>query len=261
MTRGAKRVLVIRRKRLAPPRQAGGQWKVAYADFVTAMMAFFMVMWIMGMDQNTRELIEGYFTNPAGFRKGFASGHSPLLTGTAPVTVQPAAVRFVTPAERARRAEAERLASAGVRIRASLARAVELDSVARQVEIAARDEGLRIELVEGSGGETFFGLGSAALTPAAERALGLIAEELAALDNPLVIEGHTDAVPFAAGGPSNWELSAARANAARRVLERHRVAPSRILEVRGLADRRPRIPERPRDPANRRISILLPVAR
>src|ERR687885_2469125 len=113
----AKKIVIVKKLRRRSERQFGGQWKVAYADFVTALMALFMVMWIMGMDQHTRDLIEGYFANPAGFRKGFASGESPLSTGASPIGVRGAAVRIPSPAERARRADAERLASAGLRIR------------------------------------------------------------------------------------------------------------------------------------------------
>src|SRR5919202_3045097 len=110
----AKKIVIVKKIRRRGERPFGGQWKVTYADFVTAMMAFFMVMWIIGMDQHTRELIEGYFANPAGFRKGFASGESPLSTGASPIGMRGAVVRVPSPAERGRRTEAERLASVGL---------------------------------------------------------------------------------------------------------------------------------------------------
>jgi chemotaxis protein MotB len=117
--------------------------------------------------------------------------------------------------------------------------------------------GLRIELAEGGEGETFFPVASAEMKPVMRQLLSLVADELRPLANNLIIEGHTDAMPYA-GTYSNWELSADRANAARRVLEAHGVSAARVREVRGLADRDPRMDADANDPRNRRITIVLP---
>jgi chemotaxis protein MotB len=127
------------------------------------------------------------------------------------------------------------------------------------VEVVVTQSGLRIELIEGDAGDTFFALGSARMQPACRDALVVIGQELAKLRNPVVIEGHTDAAPYAPDVTyTNWELSADRANAARRVLEAAGLDPDRLEEVKGLADRDLRDPQNPLSPINRRISILLP---
>jgi chemotaxis protein MotB len=139
-----------------------------------------------------------------------------------------------------------------------------LDSVASigrlkaRVEVTVSKGGLRIELIEDENGDTFFPFGSAAIKEQGRLALGVIGEELTKLDNPVVIEGHTDAAQYQRRDYTNWELSADRANAARRILEGTGLAATRVVEVNGLADKQLRVPHRPLDPANRRISILLP---
>jgi chemotaxis protein MotB len=234
----------------------GGAWKVAYADFVTAMMAFFMVMWILGMDQKTRQAIEGYFSNPIGFKKGYSSGKTPVSAGTSPASVSTTPIRLLS-----QRAQEARFEQTSRHLRERLEGTLGLDSLLGNVEITVGKEGLRIELVEGRGGDTFFPLGSSEPKPVARQAIAVIADELRLLDNPVVIEGHTDAAPFGGAGYSNWELSGDRANAARRIVESAGVAPRRVIEVRGLADRRLRVADDPLAPANRRISILLPFIR
>jgi chemotaxis protein MotB len=231
----------------------GGSWKVAYADFVTAMMAFFMVMWIVGMDQHTREAIEGYFSNPVGYKKGYSAGKSPISSGNSPATVKTVPVRLVS-----RMDEEKIFERAGEKIRTRLVQDNGLGAVSAQVEVVVTSSGLRIELIEGSSGEIFFPIGSADVKPAARAALQVIASELSTLANPVIIEGHTDSAPYGAAGYSNWELSTERANAARRVMQDAGLRPERVVEVRGLADRHLRVPDQPLAPANRRISILLP---
>jgi chemotaxis protein MotB len=127
------------------------------------------------------------------------------------------------------------------------------------VDVQVTPDGLRIELVESGAGDVYFPLGSARMNSATMLALQLIGSSLAELDHPVVLEGHTDGAKFGADGAyGNWELSADRANAARRVLETAGVTGGRIVEVRGLADTHPRVPDDPLSPANRRISVLLP---
>jgi chemotaxis protein MotB len=244
-------IIIVRKKGHAHAGHHGGAWKVAYADFVTAMMAFFMVMWILGMDQQLKESIEGYFSNPVGFKKGYSGGKSPLSSGQSPGQVQTPPVKAI-----ARQEEEQLLEETGGKIRALLEKEG-LSGIAQHIEIIRTRAGLRIELAEGPTGDMFFPLASSAMKPTLSRALQVIGRELAPLRNPIIIEGHTDASQYA-GLYSNWELSADRANAARRVLEGVGLDPVRVMEVRGLADREPRIMDNPLDPRNRRISIVLP---
>ncbi|HEX6925041.1 MAG TPA: flagellar motor protein MotB [Longimicrobiaceae bacterium] len=250
-----KSVIVIKKVRKKHGAHHGGSWKVAYADFVTAMMAFFMVMWILGMDSDVRKAIQGYFTNPVGMDRGYSSGVSPIATGTSPAAVKtPQPLRLIT-----RGFEEERFRELAARIQARLREAEGLREIAAQIEVVITKDGLRIELVEGGNGEMFFALGSSKLKPAAARALAAIATELKETQTPLVVEGHTDAAPFGPGRRySNWELSVDRANAARQAMAAAGLGDHRIREIRGYADRTLRNPDNPLDPANRRISILLP---
>ena len=252
--KAAKKVVIIRKKKVVGGGHHGGSWKVAYADFVTAMMAFFMVMWILGMDERLKQAIEGYFSNPVGYKKGAGAGVSPISSGNAPTKLQQNQIRMIL-----HNAEKQRFGELSRRIKEAMAESEALRKLQANVEVVVAREGLRIELVESGTGDLFFPLGSAEMKPAAALALEVIAPELRSLTNPLIVEGHTDAAAFgAAGGYSNWELSGDRANAARRVREANGLPPLRIVEVRGLADRHLRLPHEPLSPANRRISILLP---
>jgi len=250
-TADKRQVIVVRKGRHKHAGHHGGAWKVAYADFVTAMMAFFMVMWIIGMDPTVRNSIEGYFSNPVGFKKGYSGGKSPVSSGSSPASLQSAPIRLMT-----RAIEEARLADVQSHIKTRLDSSG-LGELAKNVQFIQTSTGLRIELAEDPSGDLFFPLASAAMKPALHRALELIGAELAPLQNPIEVEGHTDAAQYS-GLYSNWELSADRANAARRVLEASGVDPSRIAKVIGLADRDLRYPDNPLDPRNRRISIVLP---
>jgi chemotaxis protein MotB len=249
-----KRPVIVVKKVKKGHGHHGGAWKVAFADFMTAMMAFFLVMWIIGMDEDVRGAIEGYFSNPAGFQRGYTSSNQPIAMGMSRGGGQIMPLQLVT-----RQVEEQRYREIAERLEVSLQSPDGLGEISAQIEIVVSDQGLRIELIEGGDGEMFFALGSSTLTPAAARALAIIGGELREASASLVIEGHTDAAPFISGsGYTNWELSSDRANAARRVLEAAGVSPQRFAEIRGHADRDLRVPDNPRDQANRRISILLP---
>jgi chemotaxis protein MotB len=251
---GAKKIVIVRKKKVHGGGHHGGSWKVAYADFVTAMMAFFMVMWILGMDENLRKAIEGYFSNPVGYKKGYSAGVSPISVGTSPGKVQQPSVKLIV-----RNFETKRFKGVADRISHKLEGAEQLLGGRIKVEIVVTQDGLRIELIETGSGITFFSPGSAVMKPKAAIALDLIAAELGELRNPIIVEGHTDASPMnVAPGYSNWELSADRANAARRVLEAAGIPRERIVGVRGMADRDLRNRDDPTSPENRRISIFLP---
>ncbi|MBY0489645.1 MAG: OmpA family protein [Gemmatimonadaceae bacterium] len=252
--RGGKKVVIIKKKVVGGGGHHGGSWKVAYADFVTAMMAFFMVMWILGMDDKTKQAIEGYFANPVGYKKGYGAGSSPLSTGTSPSNVQRTPLRLMVRSTEQRTFE---------ELRKSILTKLEANDSLKKLnaswDVQVTQEGLRIELVEGDKGDTYFPSGSAKMNSVTALALQLVGSELATLNHPVILEGHTDAAPFGKDASyTNWELSADRANAARRVLESSGLTPDRVQEVRGLGATQPRVPDDPMASANRRISILLP---
>jgi chemotaxis protein MotB len=252
--RAGKKIVVVKKVVKGGGGHHGGSWKVAYADFVTAMMAFFMVMWILGMDEKTKQAIEGYFANPVGYKKGYGSGSSPLSSGSTPSSVQKTQLRMLIRSTEQRTFEELKTSILG-----KLAASDSLKRLNAVVDVQVTAQGLRIELVESGAGDIYFPLGSAKMKSATMLALQLVGPELASLQHPVVIEGHTDGAKFGTeGGYGNWELSADRANAARRVLESAGVTGGRIVGVNGLADTRPRVPSDPLAAANRRISILLP---
>jgi chemotaxis protein MotB len=233
--------------------KGGGAWKVAYADFVTAMMAFFMVMWILGMDENTRKAIEGYFSNPIGYKKGYSAGSFPTSTGASPSTAkqQQMAMMF-------RNYQNRRFEQVSQTLRGSLDSVANIRGLKAKIEIVVTDEGLRIELMEDRQGDALFPLGSATMREAGSAALAVIAQEIATLENPVIIEGHTDAAPYARRDYTNWELSSDRAHTARRIMMAAGLGVERIREVTGYADRHLRHPGQPRNPSNRRITVMLP---
>jgi chemotaxis protein MotB len=253
-----QRPIVIRKiVKKAKHTHHGGSWKVAYADFVTAMMAFFMVMWILGMDESVRKSIEGYFAaTPVGVKQGFASGVSPISRGTLPSAAKIQPMRMIT-----RDSQEREFKELTEKIQAHLDGPDGLGALAAQIEMVVTEEGLRIELIEGKDGETFFAFGSAVLKPAALRAVRVIGTQLReSSHSPIVVEGHTDAANFGSAGYSNWELSSDRAQAARRALASVGIGSNRIKHIRGYADQHLRNPDNPLDPSNRRITILLPFA-
>jgi chemotaxis protein MotB len=215
---------------------------VAYADFVTALMALFIVLWMMHSSVEVKQAISGYFRDPRGYSRTLGGG--PANSG-----------------------ESLALAKDGIgqlqrEIEAALHRVPEFQRLSGNIQLSVTGEGLRIDLIETEQG-TFFVSGSPAPTIAAEHLLAALAEELARMRNEVVIEGHTDARPFrnaaSSAGYSNWELSADRANAARRMLHAHGLPPHQVVEVRGFADQKLIRPENPADPRNRRVSIVIRV--
>jgi chemotaxis protein MotB len=176
---------------------------------------------------------------------GDQPGGRPRVTMTAPKTDGASAEK-----------ERSRLLQTADRIRQDLLKIPEFGTLRDQVEIRVTSEGLRIELVERAG-SSFFDSGSAVLRGESQSILGIVAAELKKLTNEVVIEGHTDSQPYALGGYSNWELSADRANAARRVLEQRGVDGAQLRGIRGYADRQLHFPKAPLDPRNRRVSVVV----
>jgi chemotaxis protein MotB len=246
MTNPVQPVIVVKKKG-GHAGHHGGAWKVAYADFVTAMMAFFLVMWLVNQSKPVKAAIGGYFRDPVAFE---ASGGRGVLPGGD--TVNPPKPETAT----AEQEERKRMEAAVLHIREGLDKDA-FASLRDQVEFSITPEGLRIDLID-KDDSTFFDSGSASLHGETEHILGVIAHELGSLDHQVDIEGHTDSRGYASTERySNWELSADRANAARRVMERGGLRGAQVTGVRGLADRQLRFPADPFDARNRRVSILV----
>ncbi len=218
----------------------GGAWKVAYADFVTALMALFIVLWLMGSSTLVKKSVSGYFRDPKGYTERLGAG--PANSGEG-LRVDTRTVKDIR----------EQLEQA-------LRQMPEYQRIRSNVHFSVTGEGLRLDLLETEQG-LFFITGSPEPTDAGRHLLEVLAGELARLDNRLVIEGHTDARPFRNAAPSsgysNWELSADRANAARRLLHQYGVRPAQVVEVRGFADEKELYPQTPNDPRNRRVSVVI----
>jgi len=246
---GQQPIIVVKKKVAGHGGHHGGAWKVAYADFVTAMMAFFLVLWLVGQGKDVKAAVGGYFRDPAAFEE---SGGRGILPGSTELDEQRIDAPPVDdPTER------QRLEEAVTRIKEALQQEPSFKKLGEQIEFTVTPEGLRIDLVE-KDESSFFELGSALLRPETETILGLIAHEISGLQHEIVVEGHTDSRAYAGRGAySNWELSADRANAARRVMEREGLGAHQVGSVSGLADRRLRVPEDPFDARNRRVSILV----
>jgi chemotaxis protein MotB len=230
-------IIVIKRKS-GHAGHHGGAWKVAYADFVTAMMALFIVLWLMNSSDKVKKAVAGYFNDPKG--TGSLLGTTMNGTGT---TVQPGSV--------------DNLQKLKEKLEQQILERKELENLSKQIEITISSEGLRIELLEDKNG-TFYQSGSAQLSGSGQELLSLLAAELKTLPNALLIEGHTDATPYSSDANySNWELSADRANSARRLLQQFGVRSNQVTQVRGYADQLLRVKANPADPSNRRVSILV----
>ncbi len=232
--------IIVIKKRAAHAGHHGGAWKVAYADFVTAMMALFIVLWLMNSSQKVKEGVAGYFNDPMG---------RPELPG-ANHTKDPKII-VVPPIHQSM----EQLKQ---QIEKRISEQRGFDALKKQIEITVTPEGLRIELLEARDG-TFFESGSATLNEKGDKLLALLAHELGKVSNRIQIEGHTDAYQFADDSSyGNWELSADRANAARRLMQHTGIRLDQISQVRGYADQHLRVPGNPLDPSNRRITIIVP---
>ena len=230
--------IIVIKKKITHGGHHGGAWKVAYADFVTAMMALFIVLWLMSSTSKpVQEAIGGYFRDPYGTasRKG---------------TEQAGAANNLS----LKKEDMSKLKDALLQ---AVHRVDNLDKLKKQVEITITQEGLRIELMEDPKG-TFFEVGSAEPTPILRELLKALATEMGALPNKISIEGHTDAHAYSNSGTyGNWELSSDRANVARRLMQSSGVRVDQVAQVRGFAAQRLRKPEQPFDASNRRISLIV----
>jgi chemotaxis protein MotB len=225
----------------------GGAWKVAYADFVTAMMAFFLVMWIVNTSPQVKTGVASYFRDPGVFQSTSGGGLMPGASTGAPADLPPL---DIPPA----RAAMENTAS---RIREELETMPTFTEIKDRVFIQVTKEGLRIELVD-TNEKSFFGVGSADVQPETLAILTIVADKIAGMPNRVAIEGHTDSRPYGPNGIySNWQLSSDRANAARRVMEGAGFDPRRLEALHGYGDARLLHPDDPLDARNRRVALIV----
>lgn len=241
--------IIIRKKKVMGHAHHGGAWKVAFADFMTAMFALFLVLWLVNQSADVKAAIANYFQDPIGFEQGGSLQLSITAASSAESSRQLNDIVAIR-----RRAT---LRTAGERIRRALMGSPALAQMARNVSVEMTPEGLRIALTEDEGA-TFFESGSPRLEDRAKEILTVVAHELAGLPNLLLVEGHTDARPLhRSDGYSNWELSTDRAHQARRILVGNGVDETRVQQVRGFADRDLLEPSQPFSPHNRRITITV----
>jgi chemotaxis protein MotB len=231
-------IFIIKRKKAGHGGHHGGAWKVAYADFVTAMMALFIVLWLMSADEKVKEAISAFFNNPTG--PGTQTGSAAAGAGNAIQLTK------------------EDMAKLREKMEQALKTMPNFRAMKDHVEMTVTPDGLRIELLETEAG-MFFESGRPMPSASGAELLARLAEELGKLPNKLLIEGHTDAKAFVTrgGAYSNWELSTDRANAARRLMEVHGVRADQVAQVRGFAERQLRHPQDPESPSNRRISVIV----
>lgn len=224
----------------------GGAWKVAYADFVTAMMALFLVLWLVSQaDTKLKQAIASYFRSPGVFDT-MAGG---ILSQAKKVSREPENLTS--------KDDEQTLFSVAQTLNEQFATRPEFERFRDQVKIEVTEEGLKIQLLD-KADRVSFPSGSSELTPEAVSILNEIAQSICSLPNKINIGGHTDSRVFSnEKGYTNWELSADRANAARRILESACVKPDQIRRIVGFADTEPLVPEDPFSPANRRISITV----
>jgi chemotaxis protein MotB len=235
----------------------GGSWKVAYADFVTAMMAFFLLMWLLTMVSAEKRIkLANYFKNFSLFEQGGTpidtydnvSSSFSIIDRSSQNSANEAHGYVKKPPEEATIEQIQERLEKAVKTR--------LGELKDQVLIDSFKGGVRIQVVDKEGKPMFL-LGSAELTDNAKKALSVIAENIKNLGNKMAIGGHTDALSYSGNRYTNWELSTERASAAREFLENNGVETKRLIMVAGYADVEPLIREDPYDPRNRRISILL----
>ena len=229
-------IIIIRKRASHHDEEHGGAWKVAYADFVTAMMALFIVLWLLSASEKVQKAVGGYFLDPSG--KGRQTGSTNAGSGET-LTLKRDDLKDLK----------EKLEQVVRQVPA-------FQSMKNQIRIMLTAEGLRVDLIETEHG-LFFETGNPKPTEAGTELLKALAAELLKLPNKIAIEGHTDAQPYGRSDYSNWELSTDRANAARRVLSGLGMQENRISQVRGFADQRLMKKDDPTNPSNRRISIIV----
>ena len=267
--------IIVKKITIVAAGHHGGAWKVAYADFVTAMMAFFLLLWLLGATtEKQRKGIADYFSPTLIKLRQQSAGSNGMLggssitdvdnypnragqTGTKSITIP----RDTTGGPKEAAERIKRVSAMQARLAAKLARDPKLAGLAKQVRMIDTLEGIRIDLVDDAN-FSMFQLGTTVLTPDAAALLHTIADLLGQEPGGLSLRGHTDALPWNGGqngaiGANNWSLSAGRAEATRQALMADGMSEPRFRKIEGVADRQPLVRDNPLDPRNRRISILL----
>jgi chemotaxis protein MotB len=267
--------IIVKKVTIVEGGHHGGAWKVAYADFVTAMMAFFLLLWLLGAtEEKQRKGIADYFAPTLVKMRQESAGSDGMLggssitdtdnypnamgqTGTRSITIP----RGVTggPVEGGGRGDldSEKLKELRDKIEKKLVQRRQLSHLARQVRVMRAPEGIRIDLMDDAD-FAMFELGTTILTKEARGLLEVMAETLKAESAPLILRGHTDSVPWRGGvAANNWSLSTGRAEATRQALVLGGLPQPRIARIEGVADTEPLVADNPADPRNRRISLLL----
>jgi chemotaxis protein MotB len=248
--------VIIKKKRAAHAAHHGGAWKVAYADFVTAMMALFIVLWLLTQaDVKLKQQIAQYFRQPGVLASGTMIDGQPQDAKSAEPKVVNRDFLVVEGDGEQELLEGQKQAIEDA-LKQAAAESPEMAALRDQVIIQVTDAGLSIQVVD-KGKDLLFDLASARLKPGLVELLKHLGQELGRLPNHVQIGGHTDSRPFAPdAGITNWELAFARANAARRVLEASGLWPGQIHRIVGYADTEPLVPDNPLADENRRLSIL-----
>src|SRR3954469_25874019 len=267
--------IIIKRIKKSGHAAHGGAWKIAYADFVTAMMAFFLLMWLLGSTTDgDKKGIADYFQSPlkialsggsgSGDSNSILKGGGESLTSTVgqvkkgEVEATRNTINLHKLKEEQMRAEVARLEDLQQEIQQKLQSNEKLRDLSSQIRLDMTRDGLRIQIVDDQN-RPMFASGSATIAPYMKDLLREIGSVLTEVPNRLTLEGHTDAQPFPGGdrGYSNWELSSDRANASRRELIAGGLTDDRVLRVQGLASSQPFDEKDPLAPTNRRISIIV----
>lgn len=232
-----ERPIIVIKKKGGHGGHHGGAWKVAYADFVTAMMALFIVLWLLNSSEQVKKAVAGYFNDPKGTSANVGTDRDGV-DESLPINK-------------------DNIQKLKEQLEKTIKEKADLKKLKDQIEIKITPEGLRIELLESDHGG-FFESGSTKLSEPGQEILTLLAEQLKDIPNHISMEGHTDAQPYSVETTyGNWELSSDRANTARRLMQQRGLRPDQISQVRGYADQKLRIPSNPLDPSNRRISLIV----
>ncbi|KAA3629236.1 MAG: motility protein MotB [Proteobacteria bacterium] len=268
MSLDEKRPIIIKKVKKAAHGHHGGAWKIAYADFVTAMMAFFLLMWLLGSTtQADRQGIAEYFQNPlkvslmGGSGAGDATsiiqgGGEDLTRSTGQVKRTQTGTREIV--TRVSEESTGRLNQLGTALKTLVEESPVLKKFKNQLKIDLTSEGLRIQIIDEKD-RPMFAAGSDRMEPHAREIIAEITPLLNGLPNRISITGHTDSIPYGPNerGYTNWELSADRANAARREMVRNALPDDKVIRVTGLASAVPLVRDDPTSPVNRRITIVV----